>query len=234
MKGRILYIDDNELDLKVASMALASAGYECVGFTDYKKALEWIEKNRPNLVLLDIQMPGTTGYRLMPILRAQPNIDKVPIIIVSGKNQAQDVRLAIKSGATDYIVKPIDPMVLQEKVERVENAKAPDFVEIPVPAHLMPNIYLINPVTILGLSEFGVRISTCQMFAAGDTVELGGLLPELIGVDQVWLRALNVERRSVQEDYIVQFSFIGISEKERQVIRRTCRQIWVQAKQEAL
>lgn len=234
MKGQILYIDDNEMDLKIASMALSKLGYECAAFTDPKRAGEWLDKNTPQLILLDLQMPGTTGYKLMPVLRAREGLDKVPIIIVSGKNQAQDVRLAIKSGATDYIIKPIDPMVLQEKVERVQNAKASDFVEIAVPPHLMPNVHFMNPVTVLGMSEFGVKVASTQMMETGDTVELGGLLPELMGVDQIWLRVVNVEKRAAQKDYVIQFSFIGISEKERQVIRKTCRQIWVQAKQEQL
>ncbi len=234
MKGQILYIDDNEMDIKVATMALAKLGYECVGFTDYKRAIEWTIENVPQLILLDLQMPGTTGYKLMPLLRAQPKMDKIPIVIVSGKNQAQDVRLAIKTGATDYIIKPIDPMVLQEKVERVHNAKMNDFVEIPVPLHLMPNVHFMNPVTVLGVSEFGIRIASPQMMAAGDTVELGGLAAEQMGLEQVWLRAVHVERRPTKSDYIIQFSFIGIGEKERQVIRRTCRQIWVQSKQEEL
>lgn len=234
MKGQILYIDDNEMDIKVATLALAKLGYECVGFTDFKKALEWTDSNLPQLILLDLQMPGTTGYKLMPLLRAKPKMDQIPIIIISGKNQAQDVRLAIKSGATDYIIKPIDPMVLQEKVERVQNAKMTDFVEIPVPPNLMPNVHFMNPVTVQSVSEFGIRITSPQAMIAGDTIELGGLLAEQMGVEQIWLRAVHVERRAAQKDYVILFSFIGISEKERQVIRRTCRQIWVQSKQEQL
>lgn len=234
MKGQILYIDDNEHDLKVATMALSKLGFECVTFTDYKQSLIWLEQNTPQLILLDLQMPGTTGYKLMPLLRARLEPKKVPIIIVSGKNQAQDVRLAIKTGASDYIIKPIDPMILQEKVERAQNDKVTDFVEIAVPTHLMLDVHFLNPITVLGVSEFGIRIAGPQEVTVGDTIELGGLVAEQMGVERIWLRSINVERRPAKNDFVMLFSFIGISEKERQVIRKFCRQIWVQQKQEQM
>lgn len=234
MKGQVIYIDDNQMDLKIASMALAKVGYECVGFTEHKEGLAWLEQNHPQVILLDLQMPGTTGYKLMPLIRRIAHLEKVPVLIISGKNQAQDVRLAIKSGATDYIIKPIDPMVLQEKVQRVQNAKMSDFAEIQVPPQYMTDVHFLSPVTVLALSEFGIRISTTQMLVAGDSIELGGLLAEQMGLERVWLRAVHVERRASHADYVVSFSFIGVSEKERQVIRRTCRQIWTLAKQEEL
>lgn len=98
-------------------------------------------------------------------------------------------------------------------------------------------LYSGNRLTEQDLSsieDYRILDSSSQTMDAGDTIELGGLLAEQMGAEQIWLRAVHVERRPVQKDYIILFSFIGISEKERQVIRRTCRQIWVQSKQEQL
>jgi CheY-like chemotaxis protein len=227
MKGQILFIDDNEMDVKIATLALEKLGYECCGFTEFVDGLKWADSNVPQAVLLDIHMPGTTGYKLIPQLRKKKGYEKVPIIIVSGNNQAQDVRQAIKAGAIDYIIKPIDPLVLQDKVQRAQSAVG-QFAEVQVPSGFWPNSHFMMPTQIVGLSEFGIRIKSTQSLPVGETVELGGLSLEDMGFEQVWMRCLSAERTGV--DWTMTFSFIGISEKERQILRRTCRKLFVQLK----
>ncbi len=91
MNGSALVIDDNPLDLKVASSIIERSGYACFAFTDYKAGLEWCKENTPQIIFLDLQMPNITGYELIPILKAQPNTSKTPLFIISGKNQIEDV-----------------------------------------------------------------------------------------------------------------------------------------------
>ena len=118
MKGQVLIIDDSELDIRIINLVLLREGFDCYGFTDHQKGLDWCLENHPQLIFLDIQMPQISGYDMIPLLKAMPNAVTTPIIMVSGKNDVTDVRRAIQAGASDYIIKPVDPLVLQEKIRK--------------------------------------------------------------------------------------------------------------------
>jgi CheY-like chemotaxis protein len=69
MKGLILIIDDNSIDIKIATSAIEKLGYACHGFTNHNEALEWLKTNTPQLIFLDLLMPTISGYEMIPILK---------------------------------------------------------------------------------------------------------------------------------------------------------------------
>lgn len=230
MKGQILLIDDNTMDIKIISSVLERSGYACYGYTNYKQALEWLQYNTPQFIFLDLQMPEITGYELIPILRKLNHILTTPIIIVSGKNQIEDVMKAIKLGANDYIVKPIDPLVLQEKIRQTKAVSSEEFHSVDVGSEEGVKAFFAKPLQIISVSEFGVRILSETQIPPGETIEIAGISNEFFGSERLLLRCLNCERDQSSQLYSMQMTYTGMSETQRQIIRKSCRQIWIQSK----
>lgn len=232
MKGQILLIDDNMLDIKIMSSVLERKGYFCHGMVDHKKALEWLVENTPQYIFLDIQMPGITGYELIAMIKNMPHLAPVQIIMVSGKNQSEDVMKAIKLGATDYIVKPIDPLVLQEKITKIDNARDNDFYSVDLENSSIKASFS-RPLSIVSVSEFGVTVTSAWPIPAGEVLNITGLSVEEFGAESLLLRSLSCELIQSKQEFKIQMTFTGMVEAQRQVIRKYCRQAWRETKKGA-
>lgn len=231
MKGNILLIDDNMMDLKVASLSIEKQGFACHSFTDYSKALDWTSSQDVQMIFLDLQMPQISGYDLISIFRKQPQTCLVPIIIISGKNQIDDVRKAIALGANDYIVKPLDPLIIQEKLRRAEPNEKEDYfcVELNKESSKAGG-YFSKSFKINSVSEFGVRIISDSPVMPGESIEATQVAKEIFGTDKLYLRCLSCEPLPEDRLYQMQMTYIGTTEVQRQFLRKSCRQLWIDSK----
>ncbi|MBN1570274.1 MAG: EAL domain-containing protein [Acidobacteria bacterium] len=109
----LLVVDDDTMNRELMLRRLTRRGFETSLAGSGKGALEWINSNRVDLVLLDIEMPDMNGIEVLKILRQTYTPAQLPIIMVTGKASSEDVVSALASGANDYVTKPIDfPVVL--------------------------------------------------------------------------------------------------------------------------
>jgi putative two-component system response regulator len=104
----ILVADDNELNRELLTSILASEGYEVIGAEDGNQALEEISKHRINLVLLDVMMPGKTGFEVCRILKSRLETMLIPVVLVTGLTQINDRIQGITCGADDFLSKPVN------------------------------------------------------------------------------------------------------------------------------
>jgi len=118
MKGRILVIEDNEQNLYLVKFILENNGYEVCEARDGREGIEMAEKIKPDLILLDIQLPVMDGYAVARTLRTKPDLAKVPIVAVTSYAMAGDREKAIAAGCNGYIEKPINPDTFMQQVER--------------------------------------------------------------------------------------------------------------------
>jgi type IV pilus assembly protein PilB len=117
-KGVVLIVDDQE-DIQLMHEAIiSSAGYEVITAQDGAEALKICERSTPDLILLDVTMPGIDGYETCQRILGQAGSKYIPIVFVTGKDEAQDRARAFGVGASDYVVKPVDAEVLREKVSK--------------------------------------------------------------------------------------------------------------------
>ncbi|MBD5392760.1 MAG: response regulator transcription factor [Lachnospiraceae bacterium] len=112
---KILIVDDEKPICDLIDLNLSAAGYYCVAVQDGLRAIEEIEQNEFDLVLLDIMLPGADGYDVMEYIRPL----KVPVIFISAKHEVKDRVKGLKLGADDYLVKPFDVVELVARVEAV-------------------------------------------------------------------------------------------------------------------
>ncbi len=106
-KKKILIVEDNELNLKLFRDLLEAHKMECVEVKDGNLALAAVEREQPNLVILDIQLPHVSGFEIARQLKANPKTHPIPIIAVTAFAMRDDEEKILESGAEAYIAKPI-------------------------------------------------------------------------------------------------------------------------------
>lgn len=112
---KILIVDDEKAICDLIDMNLTAAGYSCKTVQDGLKALDLIEQEQYDLILLDIMLPGADGYDIMEYIRPL----KIPVIFITAKHEVKDRVKGLKLGAEDYLVKPFDVVELIARVEVV-------------------------------------------------------------------------------------------------------------------
>ncbi len=122
-KGDILIVDDTPANLMVLSAMLTERGYRVRPAISGDLALKAARKAPPDLVLLDVRMPGLNGYEVCQELKRQPATARIPVLFISALDDALDKVKAFEAGGVDYITKPFQ---LEEVLARVENHLALD------------------------------------------------------------------------------------------------------------
>lgn len=149
----IFVIDDDQNISELVSLYLNKEGFRCEEFNDGEAGLKAFQNNAPDLVLLDIMMPGMDGYE---VLREIRKISKIPVIMITAKGETFDKVLGLELGADDYIVKPFDPKELTARVKAVIRRYS---------SHAEEKNIIALPNLTIDMSDFNIKFN-------GKTIEL--------------------------------------------------------------
>jgi len=117
INGTILYIEDNEQNYYLVNVLLNTRGYEVHWARDGQEGIDKAAQSRPDLILLDIQLPVMDGYEVARRLRSNPELSKIPIVAVTSYAMTGDREKALSAGCTGYIEKPIDPDTFPAQID---------------------------------------------------------------------------------------------------------------------
>ncbi len=117
--AHILIADDDELIAEIASDVLIDAGHACGWVTSGEEAWTLMQRRRPDVLLLDQDMPGISGVNLLRDIRQSASLYDLPVIMFTAMSGAQDESRAMYAGAQDFVRKPFDPRRLTSRVQRV-------------------------------------------------------------------------------------------------------------------
>ncbi len=115
--ARILVVDDSPTEVHVLQTMLEKHGHEVMVATSGEEGIEVARQNNPDMVLMDVVMPGMNGFQATRQLAKLPQTANIPVIIVTTKDQETDKVWAMRQGARDYIVKPVQEKALIERVD---------------------------------------------------------------------------------------------------------------------
>ena len=118
MKSRVLVIEDNEQNLYLITFILEHHGYEVIQARNGEAGIEMAKEAKPDVILLDIQLPEMDGYAVATRLKAQSDFADVPVIAVTSYAMVGDRDKAIEAGCTGYIEKPINPDTVVSDIEK--------------------------------------------------------------------------------------------------------------------
>ena len=116
MAERILAVDDNLVNLKVVSATLEKGGYTVETAQSGPKALEMVDRFRPDLILLDINMPDMDGYEVCRRLRKKQSTTAIPVIMLTANDTLEEKIKGFEAGADDYLTKPFQPAELLVRI----------------------------------------------------------------------------------------------------------------------
>ncbi|MDO8703386.1 MAG: response regulator [Sulfuricaulis sp.] len=112
----VLIVDDSATDTHLLSEMLKKNGYSILTATSGEEAISKAKKDKPDLILMDIVMPGMSGFEATRTITKDPETASIPVIVCSTKGQETDKAWGLRQGAKDYIVKPVSEKVLMEKI----------------------------------------------------------------------------------------------------------------------
>ncbi len=119
MRQKVLVVDDSRLNRRLLSEILEEAGFDSDEAGNGQEALDRARSDTPDLILMDIMMPGMDGFEACGLMKEDPVLHEIPVIMVTAKTEGADIKRALDLGAFDYIRKPIDE---DEVIARVQSA----------------------------------------------------------------------------------------------------------------
>jgi len=123
MTEKILIVEDNSLHTKLIEMTLRTKNYTLLKATDGEKALDIARKERPDLIIMDLNLPGMTGFEVTKKLRENPAFSHTPIIAITAYAMKRDREMVIESGCDAYLSKPIDTRELPGVIAELLSAR---------------------------------------------------------------------------------------------------------------
>ena len=112
----ILVVDDSPTERFFTVDLLTKAGYQVTTAENGDERIAKAKASKPDLILMDVVMPGMNGFQATRAINRQDSTKHIPIIMCTSKNQATDIVWAKRQGATEYVVKPVDPQELLSKI----------------------------------------------------------------------------------------------------------------------
>jgi len=117
--ANIFIVDDSPTEVHVLKAILEKNGHVVESADNAEAGIAAITAKQPSLVLMDVVMPGMNGFQATRALTKAPETEKIPIIIVTTKDQETDKMWGLRQGAKDYITKPVDETILIEKINSI-------------------------------------------------------------------------------------------------------------------
>ena len=188
MNKKILVIEDDPSALRLIKYTLQQEGYEVLTVPDGLKGLRKARSEPPDLIIIDIMLPGIDGFEVCHRLRVEPQTARLPILMVSAKSREIDKATGLAVGANDYISKPADPSEIISRVGRLlagKTAVRPEMVAFVGSKRGVGTTTLVVNVAI-ALSQGGKRVIVVDLCPYGGSIagylglEPGGTITELL------------------------------------------------------
>jgi two-component system, OmpR family, alkaline phosphatase synthesis response regulator PhoP len=184
---RVLVVDDEHELVRTVSAYLAQAGYEVLAAYDGEAALHVIQRERPDLVVLDLMLPGRDGWAVTRWLRADREFHRLPILMLTARSDDTDKVVGLELGADDYVTKPFNPREVVARVRALLRRSHPD----DAPEVLQSGVLLLDvarhEVQVAGvpvaLTATEFRLLQTFMQHPGQAFSRGQLIERALGDD---------------------------------------------------
>lgn len=219
---KILVIDDLPENVFMLQDRLENEGYEVITAYDGKSGIEKALNDLPDLVLLDVMMPGITGLEVCTTLVSNPTTSNIPIILVTAKAGAEDTKEGLEAGAYDYIKKPFNRIELLARVNSalklseatkrlVDSEKRNTFAATVVTA----NHKIKQPLTLMSLSLAAIKRELNKEDIAKENIQkrLSYIESGIMEINDV-LNQLNSIKKPIFSEYIKNIKMIEVDKKE--------------------
>ncbi|MBX7232153.1 MAG: response regulator [Bdellovibrionales bacterium] len=221
--ARILIVDDDLDILKMADKILSHSGHLVITTDNALRALDLLEYTTIDLLISDANMPLYSGFELIKTIRSNPKYENLTVAMLTSLRERKDVEKAVKLGVNDYIVKPIDPLLLIQKINTILQKKQPEQKpEILFNTNEPESQATLQFHTQLtSISELGIEIKSTLPLKVGQSINVTAPFFQYLGNQIPPLKIISVEKSLVDEEcWKVQLIFLGANESLLKNIRR--------------
>ncbi len=220
--ANILLVDDDEDLLHLARKLLASQKHTVMIARDALEAVDILGRYPFHLIVTDANMPHYTGFDFIKTVRKQEALKSVKVAMLTGRKEKKDIDQALKAGADDYIIKPIDPMLFLKKIERlIATADVTTNVEVELAS--TPSLAagkIESPIKLHSISEMGLVLSSQHPMLEGKLTTVVSSVFEEMEIIPPHLKVLScLPFKFPHEGYEVRLAFIGTDDTTLQKIR---------------
>jgi len=218
----ILLVDDDHDVLILGKSIFAQAGYHVMTADNALSALQILNDWPCDVVLTDANMPQHSGFDLIRTIRAQEKWDAIAVAMLTSRRERRDIERAVELGADDYIIKPIDPMLMLKKVETLlqkhQGQAAYDEFDFAT-ANLVSKGTLQIGIELKSISEIGIVVITSHKLSDSSVVEVTHPLFVEAGVTPPPVRVISSVSRNQNQEFESRLMFVGADEAFLQKIR---------------
>ncbi len=219
----ILVIDDDEANRFIARKVLEGAGYVVHEAANADAGLEQALARAPHLIILDLVMPGSSGFDFLAARIRKDEISALPIIVVSSLRDRDSVARAVVGGASDYIVKPLEARVLLRKVRKALLDQ--QYAAYRFPENELPEVQAGLQATVVMANEAAFVAETSARIAPGTSVEMQSSFFADVGIGHATLKkTIRPAVVSVPGQYLNEISTIGLSPESIETVRRVLKE----------
>lgn len=218
----ILVIEDNETDTILMKFLLNKLGYVGHFFKEPVSALMKLDHFHFQLIILDWQLPHFSGIEFLRRIKKSEDKKDIPVLMTSSRNDIKDVKLALKEGVFDYMIKPVDPQIFKSKLDKIfaEDDKWAA-TEIPMSYENRGGMLAVH-LDLQSISEVEVTFSSNHLLTVGDNYFVQFKALTDLGVEQMPVRITQLDK--TQSGLILyKASFIGLREGDLKQIRIFCK-----------
>lgn len=218
--ANLLLVDDDSDILKMGSHVLSAAGHFVFTAMDAEQALDHLNAKKIDLIISDANMPRHSGFDLLQTIKKSNNFKTIPVAFLTGRKEKKDIELAVKLGVVDYIVKPLDPFLLIQKVSQILTDQRFESSSVEFAKAKISSIAKLGfEIELLNISEVGLEFKSTEKISTGLKVSLDTEIFHEIGINKPLMKVLScIEDRNVH-NYNIKVQFIGIAENDLSKIR---------------
>lgn len=218
--ARLLIVDDDPDILRMGEKILVAANHQVVVANSALKAMDLLNQASFDVLISDANMPLYSGFELIQTVKANPKLNHMTVIMLTGLRERKDVEKALKVGVDDYMIKPLDPLLLVQKVNSlVEKCQPQVKPEIHFARDSASAAALVTmKVQLDSVSELGVVIFTNMALEVGQTLDITAPFFAQWNDTVPPLKVLKCE--AVEKSFRIELQFLGAPESFLQKIRR--------------
>lgn len=221
--GRILVVDDDTDILRLCEAVLTHAGHSICTAEDAMAAIDLLNRIEFDMLITDAHMPHFTGFELVSTVRRNSNLSHMSVAMLTGLKERKDVERAIKAGVDEYILKPLDPVLLVQKVLAMFEKRPPtDYPEIHFSALPKSSSSATTQVAfeLVTLSELGLVAHTTFEIPLGYVLDVKSPFFEELGAEPPQMRVTLCEFLPSIGKWRVSLSYLGARESYLKRVRR--------------
>ncbi len=221
--SRILVVDDDPDVLRVVDKVLRLSQHEVFTAVDAIKAMDLLNASKYDLLITDANMPQFSGFELVRTVKNNKRFERMAIAMLTGLREKKDIEKAIRAGVDDYIIKPIDPMLLLEKVDGLFKKKPPVerlAYDLP-PGSTYAVAQISTPAKLVQINELGLILRSNVEIAEGTAIKVISDFFRKLEI-KVPPAMKVISCRKLEKEYEVRVAFAGANDAFYQRVR-----VWI-------